>query len=56
MQVQKARRGRAELLLSDRAAVWNARPENRQLPSLLHWVQIRWLTPRSRTGRRRNEE
>ena len=37
-------RGRAELLLADRAAVWNARPENRQLPSLLQWLQIRWLT------------
>jgi hypothetical protein len=32
------------LLLADRAAVWNARPENRQLPSLLQWFQIRWLT------------
>jgi len=37
-------RGRAELLLADRAAVWNARPENRQLPSFLQWLQIRWLT------------
>ena len=37
-------RGRAELLLADRAAVWNARPENRQLPSLLQWQQIEWLT------------
>src|SRR5439155_14629845 len=42
---QKAtRRGRMELLLADRAAVWNARPENRQLPSLFQWFQIRWLT------------
>src|SRR5262249_43834924 len=38
------RKGRAELLLADRAAVWNARPENRQLPSLQQWMQIRWLT------------
>jgi eukaryotic-like serine/threonine-protein kinase len=37
-------RGRAELLLADRAAVWNARPENRQLPSLVQWMQVRWLT------------
>src|ERR1019366_6845048 len=29
---KETRRGRAELLLADRAAVWNARPENRQLP------------------------
>ena len=41
---KETRRGRMELLLSDRAAVWNTRPENRQLPSLLQWFQIRWLT------------
>jgi formylglycine-generating enzyme required for sulfatase activity len=41
---KETRRGRAELLLADRAAVWNARPEHRQLPSLLQWLQIRWLT------------
>ena len=40
---KETRRGRAELLLADRAAVWNARPENRQLPSLLQWFTIRWL-------------
>jgi hypothetical protein len=43
---KETRRGRAELLLADRAAVWNARPEDRQLPSLLQWLQIRWLTRR----------
>lgn len=41
---KETRRGRAELLLADRAAVWNARTENRQLPSLFQWLQIRWLT------------
>jgi formylglycine-generating enzyme required for sulfatase activity len=41
---QETWRGRAKLLLADRAAVWNARPENRQLPSLLQWLQIRCLT------------
>ena len=41
---KETRRGRAELLLEDRAAVWNARPENRQLPSLWQWCSIRWLT------------
>jgi formylglycine-generating enzyme required for sulfatase activity len=41
---KETRRGRAELLLADRAAVWNVRPENRQLPSLLQWFQLRWLT------------
>src|SRR5262249_32654434 len=41
---KETRRGRAELWLADRAAVWNARPENRQLPSLLQWLGIRWWT------------
>jgi serine/threonine protein kinase len=43
---KETRRGRAELLLADRAAVWDVRPENRQLPSLLQWFTIRcagWL-------------
>lgn len=41
---KETRRGRAELALADRAAVWNGRPENRQLPSLVQWLQIRTLT------------
>ncbi len=41
---KETRRGRAELLLADRAVVWNARPENRQLPSLVQWFTIRWWT------------
>jgi len=41
---KETRRGRAELLLVDRTAVWNARGENWQLPSLLQWLQICWLT------------
>jgi eukaryotic-like serine/threonine-protein kinase len=41
---KETRRGRAELLLSDRAGVWNARPENRQLPSFRQWLGIRFLT------------
>jgi LSD1 subclass zinc finger protein len=43
---KETRRGRAELALADRAAVWNARPENRQLPSLLQWLSFHWLTAR----------
>ena len=36
-------RGRAELLLEERTAEWNARLENRQLPSLWSWLSIqRW--------------
>jgi serine/threonine protein kinase/formylglycine-generating enzyme required for sulfatase activity len=41
---KETRRGRAELLLADRAVVWHARPENRQLPSPWQWLQIRCLT------------
>lgn len=41
---KETRRGRAELFLADRAAEWSARPENRQLPSLLQFIQIKWLT------------
>jgi hypothetical protein len=37
---KETRRGRAELLLADRAGVWNARPESRLLPSFLQWVHI----------------
>ncbi|HZU38907.1 MAG TPA: formylglycine-generating enzyme family protein, partial [Gemmataceae bacterium] len=43
---KETRRGRAELMLADRAGVWNARPENRQLPALVQWLQIRWYTSR----------
>lgn len=41
---KETKQGRAELLLADQATVWNARPENRQLPSLWQWFQIRFLT------------
>ena len=41
---KETRRGRAELVLADRTGVWNARRENRQLPSLWQWGHIRWLT------------
>src|SRR5439155_19035040 len=44
---RETRRGRAELLLADRAAVWKARPENRQLPPLLQWFQINRLTQKN---------
>ena len=38
------RRGRAELRLAERSASWNAKPENRHLPSALEWANIRLLT------------
>src|SRR5205807_3965170 len=51
---KETRRGRAELLLADRAAVWHARPENRQLPSLWQSLSIRCLTSKKNwTGAQR---
>ncbi len=45
---KETRRGRAELLLADRASIWNARAENRQLPSLWQWMQVCSLTDRKK--------
>jgi eukaryotic-like serine/threonine-protein kinase len=44
---KETRRGRAELLLADRAAVWNLRKENRQLPSMRQWLSVHWLTTKN---------
>ena len=41
---RETRRGRAELRLAERSSLWNAKPENRHLPSLLEWASIRMLT------------
>ena len=41
---RETRRGRAELRLAERSAAWNAKPENRRLPSALEWANIRSLT------------
>ena len=41
---KETRRGRAELRLAERSAAWNAKPENRHLPSALEWANIRLLT------------
>ncbi len=41
---RETRRGRAELRLVERSASWNAKPENRYLPSTLEWANIRLLT------------
>jgi formylglycine-generating enzyme required for sulfatase activity/energy-coupling factor transporter ATP-binding protein EcfA2 len=41
---KETRRGRAELLLADRFSLWDAKHENRHLPSLLEWVNIRLFT------------
>jgi hypothetical protein len=45
---KETRKGRAELKLEDRSALWNAKPENRHLPSLLEWTSIRVLTDKKR--------
>jgi hypothetical protein len=41
---RETRRGRAELRLAERAAIWDSRPENRHLPSILEWASILALT------------
>ena len=41
---RETRRGRTELLLAERAGVWNAKPTTRHLPSLWEDVKIRLLT------------
>ena len=41
---KETRRGRAELRLAELSSLWNAKPENRRLPSLLEWTNIGLLT------------
>jgi hypothetical protein len=41
---KETHRGRAELRLADRSESWTAKPENRHLPSLLEYLNIRLLT------------
>ena len=41
---RETRRGRAELRLAERSGLWNAKPENRHLPTLWEWLGIRTLT------------
>ena len=43
---RETRRGRAELRLVDRSLLWNDKPENRHLPSVSEWANIRLLTTR----------
>ncbi len=53
------RRGRAELLLADRAGFWSSKPVNRHLPSLREWAAIglwtsrkKWTEPQQRMMKR----
>ena len=41
---KETRRGRAELRLAERAALWNVKPENRHLAAWWEWLNIRLLT------------
>ena len=45
---KETRRGRAELRLAERASLWNAKPENRHLPSWWEWGSICLLTNREK--------
>jgi hypothetical protein len=48
---RETKKGRAELRLADRAAAWNANSENKQLPTLWEWLQIRRWTEKSKWTR-----
>ena len=41
---RETRKGRAELKLEERSATWNAKRENKQLPTVTEWLSIRLLT------------
>jgi serine/threonine protein kinase/formylglycine-generating enzyme required for sulfatase activity len=41
---RETRRGCAELLLAERATLWNGKPEDRRLPTFFEWANIRLLT------------
>lgn len=41
---KETRRGRAQLRLAERTALWNSRPEKRYLPSWWEWANIRLFT------------
>jgi serine/threonine protein kinase/formylglycine-generating enzyme required for sulfatase activity len=43
---RETRRGRARLLLAERAVLWGSKPEKRYLPSVREWLAIRLFTHR----------
>ncbi len=47
MHQQLTMRGRAALLLVDRAELWKARPDKRHLPTWVEWIYFHLLTKRS---------
>lgn len=52
---RETKRGQVELRLSERNALWSAKPENRHLPSWLEWANIRLLTERSKWSKSETE-
>src|SRR5262249_24415288 len=42
---RETRRGRAELQLAERAALWQARPTRQSLPSFFEWVNLLLFVP-----------
>jgi serine/threonine protein kinase/formylglycine-generating enzyme required for sulfatase activity len=47
LKQRETKRGRTELLLESRSSLWNAKPENRQLPTLVEYLGIRRHTKSS---------
>ena len=45
---RETRKGRAELKLEERVSAWSAMNESKQLPTLLEWIGINWLTDHKR--------
>ena len=45
---RETRRGRAEILLADREALWSSRPTSRHLPSAWETIMLAWHTRASR--------
>ncbi|MFN5272330.1 MAG: protein kinase domain-containing protein [Planctomycetota bacterium] len=45
---RETKKGRAELKLAERASTWGANPENKQLPTLWEWLQIRRWTDKTK--------
>jgi formylglycine-generating enzyme required for sulfatase activity len=45
---RETKKGSAELKLAERSAVWCVNQENKQLPTLLEWFQIRYWTDKKR--------
>ena len=51
-KLKETRRGRAQLRLTERSALWNAKPERRHLPSIWEYLNILLLTERKKwTGK-----